>query len=293
MAAPGQTVDEVLLTAVKFAEKEEDDSPPVGYVPDVTTCTVQERSANLYADPKMMELKNYINSHRHEERLRASANLDERIGSGGDSPKASSANTKKAQPKRNLRSDGCKAVDRHIKKLTNEKTTLPRIGACCLELPSQEMTGRSSAGHVDSTRVDKEMLKSLELRQAQLKRMDLFHTRLQWRSGMDFSLRRLLVDLELARDDRLKEYSNEARCAHLDKVFDWYTTCGMKEARKERIPPPYIRYRADGPVMPGSLRATPHYLRERGPGGLGTLGKSASAPNMPGAGRDDGPAPSP
>merc|ERR550525_1356008 len=77
------------------------------------------------------------------------------------------------------------------------------------------------------------------------------------RHQMDHSLRCLLTDIDLAQDERLKEYSHQARCDHLDKIYDWYVTHGMKEARKERPAPPYVRFSLNGPVMPGSLRVAP------------------------------------
>jgi len=103
---------------------------------------------------------------------------------------------------------------------------------------------------------------------------------------MDTSLRRLMMDMELARDDRLKEYADKSRCDHLDKIYDWYLTHGMKEARKERAAPPYVRFSFSGPVMPGSLRVARECPAEAklaagrsGQGGPG-MGHSASLPSL-------------
>eukprot|EP00928_Gymnodinium_smaydae_P054628 TRINITY_DN38370_c0_g1_i1.p1 TRINITY_DN38370_c0_g1~~TRINITY_DN38370_c0_g1_i1.p1 ORF type:complete len:316 (+),score=85.48 TRINITY_DN38370_c0_g1_i1:165-1112(+) len=291
MAAPQATVDEVLLTAVKFDDKdeEEEEEKMPAISPDVSGGDFRTRSAHLYADPKMKELKNFIKSHRHEERLRMAAELEERQPVA-DSPKAGGPlsplaksqvhqSKQAAEPKRrkgSIRSEGCAAVDRHMKRLASETASLPRIGACCSEDPPRY--SQEERGH----HVDQGELKRLEGRKAQMRKMDVFSTRLQWRSSMDYSLRRLLVDLELARDERLKEYSNQARCENLDKMYDWYTTMGMKEARKERIAPPYIRFRGDGVVMAGSLRPTPMWhqvTREKGaPRSL--LQECASAPTL-------------
>merc|ERR1719163_1448572 len=119
----------------------------------------------------------------------------------------------------------------------------------------------------------------METRLALLRRMDRWETRLTWRESMDQSLKRLLVDMDLARDERLKEYAVQhaatmdpskrveerekiarfakARCEHLDKIYSWYEIHGMKEARKERKAPPYLSYNPQHPVMPGSMRVAP------------------------------------
>merc|ERR1712232_21298 len=100
---------------------------------------------------------------------------------------------------------------------------------------------------------------TLEARQALLRRMDRFHTRLEWRKHMDHSLRRLLIDIELLRDHRLdKKNSHTMRCETLDRVFDWYQQHGKKEMRKEKEAPPFVRFSAEAPVMPGSLRVSRH-----------------------------------
>eukprot|EP00929_Paragymnodinium_shiwhaense_P055413 TRINITY_DN27758_c0_g1_i1.p1 TRINITY_DN27758_c0_g1~~TRINITY_DN27758_c0_g1_i1.p1 ORF type:complete len:285 (+),score=63.30 TRINITY_DN27758_c0_g1_i1:86-940(+) len=280
--------DGVMLTGVDLEKKNrasEDDDLPPGPVPDMAAASIQERSAHLYADPKMMELKHYVNSHRHEERLRAAAELEARHPGGGESPKASpsKANTpKSALGRKDLRTEGCAAMDRHAKRLASEKVVLPHIGPCCTSVPDGLLKSASATG----IETDQSLQKTLDARSAMLSRMDRFQTRLQWRAGMDFSLRRLLVDLELARDDRLKEYANQARCEHLDKIYTWYLANGMKEARKEKIAPPYIRYRGDGPVMAGSMRPTPSRLRHaQGP----SMARSASAPSLPPAGDEPPP----
>lgn len=270
--------DGVLLTAVPQTDfnVDEDDPVPAAGAVDMKTASYRERSANLYVDPSFLELKHYTKSHNHEERLRVAAELEARA----DSPKASSSSSKtKLTPSeegKSLRAEGCLKVDRHMRKLIHQRASLPRIGACCSDVPEaldKEKKHDKSGGQDD--------VKALASRQAALKRMDGFHTRLRWRSSMDFSLRRLLTDLDLARDDRLKEFSYQARCEHLDKVYSWYGTHGMKEARKERIGPSVLRYKPDGPVLPGSLRVNWPYQHEQGRRDAESLRHSASAPTLP------------
>merc|ERR1712176_1655266 len=44
------------------------------------------------------------------------------------------------------------------------------------------------------------------------------------------------------------------RCSHADSMYEFYEKHGMKQARKERETPSFLRYDALAPVMPGSLR---------------------------------------
>merc|ERR1719379_1882800 len=87
--------------------------------------------------------------------------------------------------------------------------------------------------------------------------MDLVDARLKWRQQMDKDMKRLMQDTVLPIDDnqKMKEHSrHELRCGQADKMYDWYEKHGMKQARKEKVAPSYIRFDANGPVMPGSLR---------------------------------------
>lgn len=223
---------------------------------------MRERSANLFADPKMRELKHYTTSHRHEGRLRAAAELETRATQADSS--AASAGVGEQDSSASLRSAGCDTLNRRVKRLASEKVQLPHIGSNG-ELPDD------FCRHNDP-RLDDSI--PLEQREAMLRRMDRFETRLRWRGAMDRSVKRLLIDMDLARDERMKEYGHKARCDHLDKIYDWYKIHGMKEVRKERAQPPYVRFNPSDPVMSGSLRVAPK-TREGVACGAGQLGKSA------------------
>jgi len=210
-----------------------------------------KRSVNLFADPKMRELKHYTKSHTHEQRLRANAELERR-------PRGSQVNpTNEAMVALTaaLRTDGCDVVNQHVKRLAVTQEATLQAPAPMPTTPSMS----AALSRPDSLR--EEILsdqdpQSPEDREALLRRMNRFQTRLQWRDHMDKSLTSLMADIELASNDRLKEYAHKARCDHLDKIYDWYLTHGMKEARKERAAPPYVRFSVDGPVMPGSMRVS-------------------------------------
>jgi len=241
---------------------------------------IKARSANIFGDPKMKELNNYMRSHQHETRLRESAELEKRAPSAGRS-------------RSNLRSEGCDAIDEKLKSLSKDEAVVPYI-AKTGELPE---SFREKAPSKD------DLQGSMEERLAMLRRMDGFRTRLTWRQSMDNSLRRLLVDVELSRDERLKEYQTKpggatmgeqkpieeeiqktrfakARCEHVDKIFGWYEIHGQKEARKERKAPPYLRYNPQHPVMPGSMRVAPPLQQAHRVG----MGHSSSSPALLAAG---------
>merc|ERR1719367_2208305 len=87
----------------------------------------------------------------------------------------------------------------------------------------------------------KEVVQTMDQRRGSLRRFDSMQTRMQWRETMDRSLRRLMQDMELARDDRLKASADKVRCDHLDKVYEWYSKNGMKEMKRDRPAQPYVR----------------------------------------------------
>jgi len=249
------------------------------------------RSACIYSDPKMREMKHYMRSHQHEVRLREAAELEKRTPSASGLRRGS------------LRSEGAEEMDAKMKSLSKQEAELPYVMRTS-ELPEsfrEEVTKET-------------LTKSLEERMALLRRMDRYGTRLGWRESMDHSLRRLMVDLDLSKDERLKEYETkkkdsasmmsnptevggedkpsqqsrfaQARCDHLDKIFKWYEAHGRKEARKEKEAPPYLRYNPQQPVMPGSLRVAPMINRQSlGKSGKpGELGQSSSSPALLAAG---------
>mmetsp|Transcript_31598 Transcript_31598/g.71835 ORF Transcript_31598/g.71835 Transcript_31598/m.71835 type:complete len:278 (+) Transcript_31598:73-906(+) len=101
-----------------------------------------------------------------------------------------------------------------------------------------------------------------------MERFDSIKTRHRLRVKTDQTLKRLFVDMDLARDKRQQPYGDKSRCEHLDKVFDWYQIHNLEEKRERRESPAYLVYKADAPVSPGSLRVpcsrNPSVGRHRG-----------------------------
>jgi hypothetical protein len=250
---------------------------------------IKARSANINADPKMQELTHYMRSHQHETRLRESAELEKRVPSAAGKP-------------RSLRAEGCDIMNDKMKTLSKMQADILYL-AKSSELPEAFREKPSSQG---------ELRDSMQERMAMLRRMDRFETRIGWRECMDSSLKRLLIDMDLSRDERLKEYEvkaksqakmedalqqktekevqktrfAQARCEHLDKIYSWYVTHGMKEARKERKAPPYLKYEPNDKVMPGSLRVAPPLrgLMDKTMKPGEGLGHSSSSPALMAAG---------
>jgi len=78
-------------------------------------------------------------------------------------------------------------------------------------------------------------------------------SRLHWRSEMDKSVRRLFQDPELALEGEMPEDTrHNIRCGHLDEMYDWYRRHGKKEASKERMAPPFVRFERNTAPLPGS-----------------------------------------
>jgi len=78
-------------------------------------------------------------------------------------------------------------------------------------------------------------------------------SRLHWRAEMDKSVRKLFQDPDLALGGEMPEDTRHTmRCGHLDDMYDWYRQHGKKEASKERMAPPYVRFDRASTPIPGS-----------------------------------------
>eukprot|EP00933_Yihiella_yeosuensis_P047212 TRINITY_DN42945_c0_g1_i1.p1 TRINITY_DN42945_c0_g1~~TRINITY_DN42945_c0_g1_i1.p1 ORF type:complete len:365 (+),score=70.43 TRINITY_DN42945_c0_g1_i1:95-1189(+) len=101
-------------------------------------------------------------------------------------------------------------------------------------------------------------------------------------------LRRLFVDVDLAREFGPEVYSHKARCDHVDKVYDWYERHAKPQARREKsasqlgIVSPWLVVKKDEAPPPGSMRVAKY----PGPSPLlstqqsGSMQKSISTPAL-------------
>jgi len=236
---------------------------------------VKERSAHLQTDPKMQELKHKTRSHEEESRQRLDKEMEEKVlQAQGLKPEP----VPRPMTEETLRTDGCDEMNRVLRTIATEPVDVPAVGS------------------------DKKLPASFQGEEAPSKpsspvRMSQSETRYQWRSSVDTSLRRLMLNMEMDSDESLRDFAHQARCNHLDQIFDWYKTHGGKEVRKEiqrANAPAFVRYSQDGPVMPGSLRVpkTPKMEKKAAPASpsgkkdmqLPSLGRVVSSPALVAAG---------
>jgi hypothetical protein len=269
--------------------------------PAVSSTDSKSRSANINSDPKMRELTHYMRSHQHESRLRESAELEKRVPSavGG---------------RRTLRAEGCEVIDSKMKQLSKSEASIPYIMKSS-ELPEAFREKQQRRDEMrDSMEQRMAMLRRMDRFQTRigwrdsmdhsLKRLLIDINLSNNERYKEFESKPAKMSDSLAppkpvgeeekepTEEELKEKAKleerkmrfaRARCEHLDKVFDWYEVHGMKEARKERKAPPYLRYDPQHPVMPGSMRVAPLMLSKPSQPGPG-MGHSSSSPALVAAG---------
>mmetsp|Transcript_62405 Transcript_62405/g.115846 ORF Transcript_62405/g.115846 Transcript_62405/m.115846 type:complete len:298 (+) Transcript_62405:95-988(+) len=101
-----------------------------------------------------------------------------------------------------------------------------------------------------------------------------------YRQAADRTLQRLLLDMELDRQDYVGEGTHGLVVSHFDSRYDWFERHGKKYSRQPRPAPPYLQFQVDGKVMPGSMRIaqqapSPALLRAR------SLQAEGQTPNRP------------
>jgi len=230
---------------------------------------LMERSASLQFDPKMKEIHGLLQSH----------SLEVSPGSGGGGSSGSSAVVSRRSE--TLRTGGCGLVDRRMKELEHSPHTClvddrPGLEQLQSTLSASPHAAPSSPKGELPRRVpmdEEEAVK--EAAKQRMDRLDTSSSRYRYRDYTDKTLKRLLVDMDLARDpDRQKHYFHRTRCDHLDKMHRWYKNYTLKEDIKKPYSPPYLRFSHEAPVSPGSMRVQ---FKQPSPL-LATLARSGSSP---------------
>lgn len=235
-----------------------------------------ERSANLWADPKLRQLKKATTSapiKSGEESRKPSKESAEQIETRGSKtimPRSGSAASlapgdAPASKRTSLRTHGTNIVDQHARQIAAMTPWLPQAG--------NNPDRYEGFKHPESALSAKARNPDLQKRQTERDQ-----NRTQWRNTMDRSLKRLMMDVELAQDPSLGSRAHASSCNHLDRVHDWYLTHGKKDARKAMPGQSFLRYNPQDPVMPGSLRAPP--LRFENPLGVGVGGGISTLPGV-------------
>lgn len=247
----------------------------------------KERSANLRADPKMRELRRYRGIVSAEKEADATTRRPMSSGtlgvsaswhikrpttvgtvgmSGGGPQNVSRPSDEK------LRSEGREAIERHLKRLATQKAELPHIGPACKQLPECFQKEKAATSPTP-------LAPAAESFDDVFRRLDRGPAKTHMRGKMDRALQRMMLDLELAQDERLTKYAPQARCAHLDRMYDWYKQHKPKDATPGLGGPAYVKFRPDAHVMPGSTRVAPLAWHSGA-----TLGHASSSPSLTVAG---------
>jgi len=213
-----------------------------------------ERSAGISSDPKMAELNGMLSSHTTE------------VG------QRTKGSTPLGRSRCSLRTNEIDKVDRRMKDLEHGSLARPTSRELCgrpsLGSPSSSpslMRKSESSPTLSSFPVSpkfEDLEKAAQAAQTKMARFDSNYHRHQFQHTTDKTLKRLLIDMDLANPSQQKHYSHQTRCDHLDKMHNWYSKHTYKdknESQQEKRmgaqkPPPYLVFSQEGPVSPGSLR---------------------------------------
>lgn len=241
MMAPGNTETADDAEAALYEVQPKADPSPADY---------RERSANLWADPKLRELK------KDSKRLR------QMHAPPGDnvSYESLSSPLTSMEMRSDLRLEGNDNLNDRLKVLTGSSPSL-------LQQAPDESLSRNADVFKRSMRKHQH--------------------KMEWKMTMEGPLKRLMLDVELMQDPAMGQRAHQVRCNQVDKVYTWYSSHGnRKEARRSLPGLPCLRYNPQDPVMPGSLRAPP--MRFENPLGVGVGGGSSALPDVQAAARGMG-----
>mmetsp|Transcript_54041 Transcript_54041/g.126847 ORF Transcript_54041/g.126847 Transcript_54041/m.126847 type:complete len:269 (-) Transcript_54041:286-1092(-) len=217
------------------------------------TSAYRQKDVGISGDPKFHEMKHFLTSHQHQERLVSrSTGLTE----GDESPRKEGVeimNLKARQIAHEAR-----GVESPMSKGSSSFLASPRFALTGTSITSSPwvppvaaastQSGDASPSKVESPRKAREVILGQE---AEVRR------RLQWREELDRNLRRLMTDVELGRDPVMKHHGHKMVCDQFDRLYGWFKDAGDKEVAKEQEGPAFVRYDPAKPVMAGSTRGIP------------------------------------
>ncbi|CAE7872154.1 TU20 [Symbiodinium microadriaticum] len=209
------------------------------------TSAYRQKDVGISGDPKFHEMKHFLTSHQHQERLVSrSTGLTE----GDESPRKEGVeimNLKARQIAHEAR-----GVESPVSKGSSSFLASPRFALTGTSITSSPwvppvaaasaQSGDVSPSKVESPRKAREVILGQE---AEVRR------RLQWREELDRNLRRLMTDVELGRDPVMKHHGHKMVCDQLDRLYGWFKDAGDKEVAKEQEGPAFVRYDPAKPVM--------------------------------------------
>lgn len=226
--------------------------------PDPHVEVLLERSAGISFDPKMKDLSYRLQSHVDTDPFATSSTAGSPTATAGRSGSS-------RRPGRNL-------VDRRMKDLERsqhqqavgsrrprfELQRLDSVSVSGVSPLASPINGPPAVLRQQQHQQQQQPQQLEETKRQHLEKFDASFQRKQYRDNTDKTLKRLLVDIDLACDpDRQRHYSHQSRCDHLDKMHGWYFDhigVEQKKDTKPGRPPPYLLFNREGPVSPGSMR---------------------------------------
>jgi len=229
-----------------------------GVSPDPVKSGLRERSAKISRDPKMVTMRSSLDDGA----LRPSTE-------GGIAPQTPVVVTAPAAPwlrPRTGRSEGTEVHDRLARRLAQEAASRSSgelfFGASPGSQPSQRSgrAGQQGASPAAPTASPLPRRPGTAHEESAAAASSPGHdaSASNLEQGFRRSLRRLMVDMELAGDPDIGETAHRLRCGQLDKMHQWFEDHRHKEIERETVQPPYLRFSKDDYVMVGSLRVEPH-----------------------------------
>ncbi|CAE7341441.1 bglB [Symbiodinium pilosum] len=210
------------------------------------TSSYRQKDVGISGDPKFHEMKHFLTSHSHQDRLVARATG---VSEGDESPRKEGVDIMNSKA-RQLAHEA-RGMESPVSKTSSNFTASPRFaltGTSTLTSSSwvpPAATSSSQSGEVSPTKVESPR-KGREVilgEEAEVRR------RLQWREELDRNLRRLMTDVELGRDPAMKHHGHKMVCDQFDRLYGWFKDAGDKEVAKEQQGPAFVRYDPAKPVV--------------------------------------------
>eukprot|EP00929_Paragymnodinium_shiwhaense_P119786 TRINITY_DN91681_c0_g1_i1.p1 TRINITY_DN91681_c0_g1~~TRINITY_DN91681_c0_g1_i1.p1 ORF type:complete len:292 (-),score=71.71 TRINITY_DN91681_c0_g1_i1:85-897(-) len=217
---------------------------------------LRERSGKLASDPKMLTLSSFLQTKPAEEAGVENAAPQAVAADGSPAGTGGKAAAFKPGALKGLRLAGCSSVDRIITRLDKDKTA-----------PLLFERGQSVPNFCN--RHDESLLSAPAEEEAASRR--LFgpnfgpapaKVKTEFKDQMYRSTRRLLMDVQLASDERLEETKHQMRVKALDGTSTWFGRHKMKDVMKElglgeKATPAFLTYKKDDRPAAGSRRPVP------------------------------------
>ncbi|CAE7367653.1 unnamed protein product [Symbiodinium natans] len=215
------------------------------------TSAYRQKDVGISGDPKFHEMKHFLTSHQHQDRLVARSTG---ISEGDESPRKEGVEIMNLKA-RQLALEA-RGMESPVSKGSSNFIASPRFALTGTSITGSSLApppaAASQSGDASPPKIESPRKREVILGQeAEVRR------RLQWREELDRNLRRLMTDVELGRDPTMKHHGHKMVCDQFDRLYGWFKDAGDKEVAKEQQGPAFVRYDPAKPVMAGSTRGMP------------------------------------